>query len=277
MLNSISNAVDSIKTGRPTVQIKHTSLAGSGLARVVVEVVHAGNSRTETGAITKELNGLTKNKLRVVAGTFQKVQSGRFGDTLVGMMAVNKQVKPYEDELKGFRCVASNQFMDEEKGMWFLEETASGRVLVKQNDEDRIEGMREMLSSICSSSQFKAEASARVEAKGGDYVSYVTQSGSLSSGFVVAEVGDEDKILVLPLGATEFSEVPKEAINLKIESEQIQSTLPEQMEEDENTITASARGRTGIQEMIEYYRRLYGRHPAYFQALVERINKHAYF
>lgn len=275
MLNSISSAVDNTKTGKPTVQIKHTALAGAGLARVVVSVIHSGNSRENTAAIISQLNAITGNKLRAVAGTFQKVEGGRFGDTLVGMMAVNKQVKPYKENIEGFKCVASNQFMDTEKSMWFLEETASGKMLVKQTDEDRIEGMKEMLSSLCSGTAFKAEASARVSAKGGDYVSYVTQSGTLATGFVLAEVADDDKVLVLPQGATEFVEVPNDAVNLKVDAVELVEALPEEAEEP-HEIVAAARGRTGIQEMIEYYRRLYGRHSEFFNALVERINRLSY-
>jgi hypothetical protein len=242
------------------------------LIRVVAEVVHAAGSAENHSLVTQELNKATANKLRVVAGTFRKVSTSRLSETISGVMTVNRESKPYtEQSVEGFKSVSSNMFMDQEKTMWRLEDTPGGKMLIKENLGERVEDMKELLSSLCSTSAWKLEASGRLPAEGGDFVAFTGLAGVLRYGCVAASVEGEDNLLIVPIEG-EAVEISKDAVTEVVDGTQ----LPAAVSETPSEITASARGSVGVEQLVEYYKRLYGSHPEFFNQLVERIRSRAY-
>jgi hypothetical protein len=270
MQTSISKAIAAVKRDGPTVNILHTSLAGNGLAKVVVQVVHSGDSRTNKQSILASIGRKTNNKLKAVSGTFRKVESSSVSDTLVGLMSVNRECRPYtEQAVSGFKSVSSNMFMDGEQDMWRLEETAGGKILVKENAAERVESMRELLSSISSANPYRGNV--KLSAQGGDFVAYVGLSGEPQYGFVVASLVDEENLLVAPIEG-EPVEISEESLTEVVTGDQ----LEDEGEQDAEAMIVSASSSVGVEQLISYYRRMYGRRPEFFAALVARIRGNCY-
>jgi hypothetical protein len=141
-------------------------------------------------------------------------------------------------------------------------------MLVKENAAESISDMKELLSSLCSSSPWKAEASATLNVRGGDFVSYVALSGSVNFGFVAASISNED-FLVVPL-VGDSTEVKLDAITQVVEGESIPDL---EIEENAQTTLSAARNKSGVDELIEFYRRIYGQNREFFNALVSRIKQ----
>lgn len=280
---SIQAAVGALKSDEPTVELKSFSSAGTGLARVIVDVTHTAKSRTDASLVARAISRKLEGRFEAVAGSFVKIASGSFTDRLTGVVGkVREIVAVSEEAMKGFRAVASNMFMDEETDMWALKRTEAGDVLIRTSAEDDL-SLLNLLEATASAGHRSSPEFATLSAmcsaladrvEGGDYVSYVDLGNRIVSGFVVATT-DEGEALVLPEGAEEPDVIKLEAITESHET----ASFPEPVLTTEEAVdqeVALSSGNVDIPAMLAYYKRVYGHDPKFFAELSKRIKSHTY-
>lgn len=282
--SALSSLVRDLRNPEPVVDIKHFAPAGSGLARIVASVVHTSESRENPSLVLSSLRKKFDNRLCGIAGSFKSLDLGPVTEVISGVVSVVKEsvaVKP-GDELKGFRAMAANMFMDDEANMWQLKKTTSGDLLVRstgiEDDEALLSVLRSCSSagSITSESRamasFSSEMAAKVE--GGDYISFVNANESISQGFVVAKT-DDDRLVVLAHN-TACEEIISTAAVVDIHSTE-GFPLPKLSEQDQmNLAVATASGQIDLQGMLDYYKQIYSSDPSFYEKFAAQINSHVF-
>lgn len=283
---NINKIVKSSKKASPNVNILGYALAGTGIARITVDVTHTSESRADSTLVSEAIRAKLEGKMAPVLATFHSVSKGPFTDRITGIVSTVRDILPITDSnnLKGFSAYASNMFMDEERDIWVLKKTEAGQVLVKTTGIDDDLSLVNMLSSM-SSANFRtspeydrmvAQASAVSNAvQGGDFVSYVSADNTLHQGYVVATVTETEDAVILPVSATE-EEVVKKAAVTEIHDQDEFPEFNESPEEQVEAVVAAARG-IDMEFLLSYYKKLYARSPAFYKMYVERMSKHCYF
>lgn len=279
VFSSVSAAVGRLATAEPTINILSFALAGHGMARIVADVTHTGDSREDHNLVAQAIRSKLDNRMQAVAGSFEALEQAAYSDKITGLVSVVRDIMPVEGDMRGFRATAANMFMDDEKDMWVLRKTEAGQILVKAtgvDDDNAITGLLESVSSTSfrndtNNLRFVAQASAiGQDVQGGDFVSYVN-FGSLSHGFVVATASD-NTAFVLANGADDIEQIQIGAIT-KIHD---QTNFPE-FEQNVDTALAASRETVNLTFLTNYYKRVFARSQKYFDMFVERLKGHSYY
>lgn len=281
----MASVVAGARAKEPVVEIKSYALAGAGMARVVLEVTHNSASRENAQTIVQALNKKLQGRMAAVAGSFQSLERSMFTERLTGVVSVVRQAISAEGDMKGFRAVASNMFMDDEKDMWVLRKTQAGQILVKTtgiDDDITLANMLESVSSVTASSntgehnRMVAQASAvSGQAEAGDFVSYVNADNMLVQGYVVAGVQDSDDLVILATGAEVEDMVNRVAVT-EIHEQAEFPAVDETKEEAVETVVAAARGGIDLNFLLDFYKKVYARNPAFYQMFATRLKNHAF-
>lgn len=279
----ITAAVSAANTKEPTVTITSYQKAGAGKARVMVDVNHTSESRADGSLVLAALAKKLGNKMVAVAGTFRNVDSSMFVQRVTGIMAVAHQIRPADnaDQLKGFACVASNMFMDDEKEMWALRTTAGGKILVKTNgieDDLSLVGLLDSCSSSTArlGNEFKSMSSYRSsKPEGGNFVTFVGADNTLRAGFVVAAHADAPSSIVLAFDSEEPEEVEDDAVVDTVDDNELPDYEDDEEDEADQSVSA-ARGVTSVEQIVAYYKKVYASKPEFFKQFVQRIRSHQF-
>lgn len=287
MLRSTSAAISQITKQNarnlPSVAILGFQTVGNGLARIVAEVAHNQNSKADHSKVGEALTRLFGGKLTAVASSFKSIEKAPYTEKIDGFVSVNSEVQPYVEGMQGLRSVSSNMFMDDEEKMWVLRKTESGDLLVKSTGIEDHHDLANLLNACCSSGYSLSSegrkhnqelAQFQGSVQGGDFIKYVSLStGEAKVGFAVAST--EEGLIVLPSDGGDEEEIPKEAVVEQYDD----SELPEdQMPESESAEigVALARGTADINFMLDYYKRVYARSPAFYAEFAKRVRSHAF-
>lgn len=280
----LNTAVAGARSADPVVEIQSYAIAGDGRARVMIEVTHNDASRKDPQAIASALKNRFDGKLEAVAGSFKSLEKSRFTERLVGVIAAVRQAIPFTENMNGFKAVASNMFMDDEKDMWVLRKTEAGGLLVKTTGIDDDMSLIGMLDAVASDGFRNSPEYGRMTAMassiektvaGGDFVSYVNNDNQVVCGFVVASVEGSDEVVALPVGATEGETIKKAAVT-EIHA---QTEFPEHVqsgEEEAETVVAAARGSIDLNFILDYYKKVYARNPQFYDMLAQRFQSHQF-
>lgn len=270
----------------PTVAVVGYNIVGKGFAHIVADVVHNQQSREDHNLVGVALCNAFENKMAAVAGSFQTVSKGRYEERVSGVVRVNTQSVMLTDDLKGFRSVSSNIFMDEEEKMWVLRKTEAGDILVKNTGIEDHESLRGLLDAVCSngyslSSEYdkasKSLSSMQHNAEGGDYVEYVsTSSNTTKFGFVVARA-EQDQLVVLSSDMLypEGEVISTSSVIRTYDTESFPDVEFSEQEQMDNAV-AEARGVIDLKFLLEYYRKVFQRGPEFFKQFEARVRQHAF-
>lgn len=286
MLRSTSAAISQITKQHakdlPGVAILGFKTVGNGLARIVAEVTHNQNSKADHSKVSASLSRLFGGKLTAVASSFKSIEKAPYTEKIDGFVSVNTEVQPYVEGMQGLRSVSSNMFMDDEEKMWVLRKTESGDLLVKSTGIEDHHDLANLLNSCCHSGFSLSSAGRQHDAgieqfqssvQGGDFIKYVSLStGEAKVGFAVAST--EEGLIVLPTDG-EGEEIPKEAVVEKYNSEDLPEDTPSESESAEIGV-AIARGTANIEFMLDYYKRVFARSPAYYKEFEKRVRSHSF-
>jgi hypothetical protein len=282
----MSKVVAGARSASPVVEIRSYALAGSGMARVVIDVTHTQESRNDPQMVAQTLNKKLLSKMAVVASTFHTLEKSAFTERLTGVVSVVRQAMSAEGDMKGFRAMASNMFMDDEKDMWVLRKTQAGQILVKTtgiDDDITLANMLDSVSSATASSnnaehaRMTAQASVLAnEVEAGDYVSYVTADNLLAQGYVVAGVVDSDDLVVLSSNS-DVEEVIKRVAVTEVHDQTDFPAVEETKEEAVETIVAASKGSIDLSYLLAYYKKVFARSPKYYAEFAQRLQQHAFF
>ena len=295
MSTSVSSVVrERANEKLPAIKMLGYVLAGDGLARVVAEVTHTRASREDHALVSESMSKTLDNKMIAVSGSFKSVDKAPYTERIEGVIRVNTQSVVFQDGMTGFRSVSSNIFMDDEEQMWTLRKTEAGDVLVKGTGIEDHDSIRGLLDVVCSggyslSSEYKkvVEGMNRLQAsiKGGDFVSYVSSStGELACGFVVASDAENGKLIVLPTEAaatpaadaeTEGEVIDREAVVESFDTEPFPEPELSEQEQMDQAVCA-ARGVVNLSTLLDYYKKVFARSPAFYSEFAKRARAHSF-
>lgn len=267
----------------PLIEMKYTALSSKDTAKAIFKITHVGNSRNDRPAIANLIRAKLNNQLEPVEGTFKMVASDMFSETLMGTIRVIRQSIPFvEGQTKGFQSFASNMFMDSEKNIWSLKETASGQLLVQTSSLEDDTALSALLSSYSSVSsnphdtkRFSMLASADTNVEGGDLAYFVDKNADTKVGYVVASVVSEGKptrYMVIAHDASSSEIIEGASVLEKLDA----SDAPKVDAETSmmHSILASTSSKS-VDDMLEYYKAMFKRSPAYYEMFEQRLIKSA--
>lgn len=288
-----NQAIAKSRNPQPVIEIQNYAIAGAGIARVVIDVTHSSESRNCPEMVMTALRSKLNNKMEAIAGSFRSIEDSAYTQRLTGVIGIAGTAKQIiavngPESMKGFTSFSSNMFMDEEKSMWVLRKTASGRLLVKSTGIDDDASLASILESCSASTATRgqsavgnmiAQASAMASAvEAGDYVSFVDIDNIISHGFVVASVQDTDDIVVLPSTAlsSEHYEVIKRPAVTEIHDTSEFPEIEETAEDKADTVVAAARNGIDLEYLLNFYKKIYARSPVFFAQFAARVKKHQF-
>ena len=226
--------------------------------------------------------------MRAVEGSFKAAKDG-VTSLITGLVTKNVRIKAAdESSLSSMRLISqsSNIYMDDEKHMWQFRKSAAGGILVQTLSDDDMESMNRSLSSMCQTATRKDElalisqcSAAELLVDEGDYVSFIDDNAQRRFGMTIATVIEEDgedtgKVLVDAGGQTP-EVVDKAAIVASVNCSKLTANLT--TEEQVNRSVAAARGEHKLQDLVNYYRKIYGHNAEFFAQFKSRLESHQFF
>lgn len=282
----ITSAISKLRTTDPTVEIQSFASAGPGLARVVLDVTHTSESRADHTLVGAAVRKKLQGKMECVSGSFKNLTDGRFVQRITGLVgAVRESIAvSTSSDLKGFRSMSSNMFMDDEKDMWVLRKTPGGKLLVKATGIDDDLSLLSLLDSVSSAGyassperrSLVAQCSA-TPAQGGDYVSFVDVNNNIRSAFVLASVKGTQDLLVLDAISSDEPDMINAGTVIEVHPQGAEFPAPEETAEDHvDQVVAAARGSSTVETLVAYYKKIFASNPKFFKEFESRVRAHAF-
>lgn len=262
--------------------IKQIDSISANQCVVLVQVTHAVGediSDNFAGVVSES----TSREFIPVAGATVNIQEGRTQSFVRTIMQRATDILPLEDA-REMQALSANMYMDNAKRMWAVRHSESGDVLVRTSDMNDTDELMDMIRSVSNVNPAGirgtypdvARAMDRFNldlagAQGGDMISYVSQSGELRVGFVVAEVMDGDD--------HGFSVVDKAGNNEIISSLSMVTVLSGDDIEERHfpqMDSVSAAGNATVEKLVSYYRQVFSYSPEYMDKLETIIRNHGF-
>ena len=269
-----------------TAFIRSHQPVNSKTVRVVATLV------SEAGTFSKEsvrtaLQAATKSKFAPVADSVILREDGATRRTVSAFMKLASDVISIPEtqtveSATGFRALSSNMFLDDNENLWELN-SESGRNLVRTHIENNMEEMTQLMQSV-SSVEFSSLSSVGdinlanaldqelLGVQGGDWVSYVSESGDLESTGVIATSDDDpNTLLCLSSDMTAGVELNRNSVVGYMSG----ADYINQLEQPEGIASMSG-GTCNVNTLVDYYSRVFGYNKEYLAKLTERIRAHSY-
>jgi len=190
-----------------TIAITDYELQSPTLARVIVS--YTGHMTREQ--IRANLLEHFDNQAAPVENSFHIIKSHNNGGAAVGFVRANKEVRVVDDkEIRaGYRMMASNIMMDNaDRSLWEVREGRGGKFLARHGQEDLSELVEAKLQRRQDIPALRHIAMA--SAVKGEFASYVSKTGDVDHGFVLA--ANAEKIQVL----SSTTQVPEIVVMAKV-------------------------------------------------------------
>lgn len=180
-----------------TVSITDYELVTPTLARVVVSYTGAPTKDQITATLLDKFQRLAAP----VDNSFQMVKAG----VAVGFIRANKEVRVVDDkEIRAsYKVMSSNIMMDSrDKSLWEMKEGRGGKFLARHGQEDLSELVE---ANVYRRSDIPAlRHISMASAVKGEFASYVSKTGDVDHGFVLATNADKVQIMSM---STQLPEV----------------------------------------------------------------------
>lgn len=267
-MQTIIKQIDSISANQCVALVQVTHAVGEDISDNFAGVVSESTSR----------------EFIPVAGATVNITEGRTQSFVRTIMQRATDIKPLEDA-REMQALSANMYMDKSKRMWAVRHSESGQdILVRTSDMNDSGELLEMIRSVSNvnpagirgTNPDVARAMDRFNldlagAQGGDMVSYVSESGDLRVGFIVAEVTDGEM--------HGFSVVDK-AGNAEVISSLSMVCLLNGDEIEERHFpemdSVSAAGNATVEKLVNYYRQVFSYSPEYMDKLETIIRNHGF-
>src|SRR5271167_4097532 len=162
-----------------TVAITDFKMKSETLAKVLVSFTGNQTKEELRASLLQKFDGLAAP----VEDSFRIVKAG----VAVGFIRANKEIRVVSDkELRAsYKVMSSNIMMDDaDKSLWEIREGKAGKFLARHGHEDLSELVN---ASVHRRSDIPALRSLQIaKAASGEFVSFVSKSGDMDHGFVVA-------------------------------------------------------------------------------------------
>lgn len=250
---------------------------------VLAQVVHAaGEDITDNyGAVLSES---TQREYMPVDGASVIIDAGKTHSYVRTIMQRATDILPLEDA-REMQALSANMYMDKSKRMWAVRRSESGGdILVRTSDINDNDELLDMIRSVSSVNPAGIRGTlpdvARAFDKynldlagtqGGDFITYVSESGALTAGFVVAQIQD--------MGNVTYHVVDKEGNEETITSLSMVACINgDQIDERQypDMDSVSAAGSATVEKLVNYYRQVYSYSPDYLSKLETIIRNHGF-
>lgn len=250
---------------------------------VLAQVVHADgeNIADNFAAIVSES---TQREFLPVPGASVVIDQGRTQSFVRTIMRRATDVLPIENASE-MQALSANMYMDKAKRMWAVRHSESGQdVLVRTSDMNDHSELMDMIRSVSNVNpagirgtnpnvaraldQFNLDLAS---VSGGDFVTYVSESGELKAGFVAAQVqnGDDHSLLMVDKEGNEES-ISSMSMVAVFGGEQIDDKHFPEMD------SVSAAGSATVEKLVNYYRQVFSYSPEYLSKLETIIRNHGF-
>lgn len=261
--------------------IKHHNVL-DGATVVVGATLSHGRVMPDMASVSAALGAQTDYSLTVIPGSIRTVEKSNFRSTITAAMRPSAEALPYVKGMDGFKAVSSNVYMDESERMWTLENSADGKVLIRSHvvdDESNIQELMQSCSSVSGSNidhQAMRSLSAAsqlnsVMVEPSDIVSFV-RNGNLEIGAIIASESSGDHI------AMSFN-TSKDEGALTISQSSIIHNFGDVgggVEYPEDTTLVALSGNARVDDLLDYYQKLYGHNEEFFNKLAAQITSYAF-
>lgn len=222
-----------------------------------------------SAVIAKSLGG----KVIPVADSFTVLSSSEGADFITGFVIPQHTSKPFNAE--GLRAMAGNMFMDEEEHLWKLQKTEAGDILVRSH-VDNADEIRVMMQSLCSNisvpellerDEIVGQYTQSIQGiSGGDDILYVDpETNKVTPAVVIASVEDVANTVAVANAEGGFT-ISRDLIVCAASFDGLEDDEAKQLE-------AQASGFT-LEDITEYYRKVFQRRPEYFEQFMTRWRSH---
>lgn len=289
MFTSHAGSIADEMTKAPSVALKaFLPVNERGMFRVVCSVVHTPDSEKDNRLVLESLNAALGGAVHAIEGSFKTVKDG-VTSLVTGLVARNVRVQLADKaSMSSMRLISqsSNMYMDGDDLMWQFIEAASGDILVQTNGVDDLVSINSALDNRCTelkSAGLKLLAQCMAEelkVGEGDFIVYFDDNQQRRQGMALANCIEEEtgadtgKVLVDADGASEV--VDKAQIVASVSTAEL--PVPELSDEDRVNMSVSfARGEHKLQDLVNYYRKIYGHNAEFFNAFKARLEGHQFY
>jgi hypothetical protein len=228
------------------------------LAKVMISFTGKFNKESIRAALREQLD----NRAAPVEDSFREVKAG----VAVGFLRANKELRVLDQkELRAsYRAMGSSNIMMSEvdNSLWEVKQGKGGTYLARHGNEDlselvnaNVDRRRTEVPGIRHLSMAKAAA--------GEFAAFVTKSGDMDYGFVVASNAEKIKVV---------SHTSQVATVVGYEMVTSISRVPVPKSFVQKMATAGI-SRADKQQAIEYWNQLYSYNPAYLKDVVDQVNE----
>lgn len=247
-----------------------SAIEGTALTRVYGRLDRRANSTLSAVEATQVIRKSLGGKVQAVADTFTVLASDQISDLVTGLIMPLRVSKPFTEGEEGMRVMAGNMFMDQEENLWKLQKTEAGQLLIR-SELDNLEEIQGMMASLCSGvgAGIVAANEAWVQQHyaavnrigGGADILYVDpETFAVTAATVIAEI-EEDANSVAIAGADGISSITRDLI--------VCEASFDGLTDGEEEATAAS-----IDDIADYYRRVFQRRPEYFEEFMSRWRSH---
>lgn len=268
-----------------SAHIKQSAVLDGNTAMVDAVITHSGRGAVDGEQARFALQAAVNNDLVPIAGSMRVLEVSPYRTTVRAAMMAASEVVPYQEGMAGFTSVSSNIYMDEKEGIWSLRQSESGQVLIRSNAIDDASEIGELLES-CSNvnagtafsrdqQYFQAVASANTR-HGVDRITpqdFVTfaHAGEVHNGFIVTAHVDENGAPMGTFTAVAFSDNPdQQPVTIKADAVIHNHGVPAYVEPEGMQVSVSS-----ANDLVSYYRKIYGHNVEFFRELEKRIRGYA--
>lgn len=230
----------------------YSKLANGRVYRVIVSCVNGSRQR-----MGQAVSDALKHEASTIPNSFRALPHE---NAYIGYVVPNNKIRDYtEQNLSKMQVLCSNMLMDKtDESIWVVNSSSNGKYLCRQTEEDLSE-LIQLAKVRIPSVPTCEKVMANVGRTTMEYAAFVDpHKQSVRFGFVTA--ANENEVSILARDSGRVLTVDKQLI---IES----ADLTDQFEEVAYT----------NQELTDYYKKVYGFDPDYFNDLDEIINQRASF
>jgi hypothetical protein len=183
-----------------TIAITDYELQSPTLARVVVSYTGHMTREQVRAALLEQFD----NQVSPVENSFHVIKAHNNGGAAVGFVRANKEVRVVEEkELRaGYRTMASNIMMDnKDRSLWEVRQGAGAKYLARHGQEDLSELVEAKVQRRQDVPGIRHIAMA--QAVKGEFASFVSKTGDIDHGFVIAANKEKLQVVSMTHGLSE--------------------------------------------------------------------------
>jgi hypothetical protein len=232
--------------------------ASPNLAQVVISYTGKFNKETLRASLREKFD----NRVTPVEDSFHEIKAG----AAVGFLRANREVRmPDQQELRAsYRKVGASNIMmsDADNSLWEVKEGKSGKYLARTGQEDLSELVHASINRRTDIPGLRHLATASVA--NNEFVSFVSKSGDLDHGFVMATNKENTKIKLVSFATRTDTIVPLENVTA-ISRVPLPQSFVQQM-------ATAGISREEKSQASDYWKKLYEYAPNYLSDVLDQVD-----